>query len=124
MAIDPIKVVIEGENRVLANFKTIEAASKKVFKQIRANATKELAGIGTGLSDSVVKGTGVGEKAAIASAKKIKQSFSSVFDGIQKSLKASLTVSSDQIRSEEHTSELQSPVPISYAVFCLKKKKH
>ena len=25
-------------------------------------------------------------------------------------------------RSEEHTSELQSPVPISYAVFCLKKK--
>ena len=28
------------------------------------------------------------------------------------------------VRSEEHTSELQSPVPISYAVFCLKKKKH
>ena len=27
------------------------------------------------------------------------------------------------VRSEEHTSELQSPVPISYAVFCLKKKK-
>ena len=29
----------------------------------------------------------------------------------------------DGHRSEEHTSELQSPVPISYAVFCLKKKK-
>src|SRR5216117_4503313 len=27
-------------------------------------------------------------------------------------------------RSEEHTSELQSPFLISYAVFCLKKKKH
>src|SRR5213079_3465884 len=27
------------------------------------------------------------------------------------------------VRSEEHTSELQSPVVISYAVFCLKKKK-
>ena len=27
------------------------------------------------------------------------------------------------LRSEEHTSELQSPVPNSYAVFCLKKKK-
>src|SRR3546814_9231498 len=26
-------------------------------------------------------------------------------------------------RSEEHTSELQSPLRISYAVFCLKKKK-
>src|SRR3546814_8396166 len=28
------------------------------------------------------------------------------------------------IRSEEHTSELQSLLRISYAVFCLKKKKH
>ena len=28
------------------------------------------------------------------------------------------------MRSEEHTSELQSPVPSSYAVFCLNKKKH
>ncbi len=28
-----------------------------------------------------------------------------------------------EIRSEEHTSELQSPNCISYAVFCLKKKK-
>src|SRR6184192_4446304 len=27
------------------------------------------------------------------------------------------------MRSEEHTSELQSPIDISYAVFCLKKKK-
>src|SRR3546814_2953579 len=30
----------------------------------------------------------------------------------------------DNIRSEEHTSELQSLMRISYAVFCLKKKKH
>src|SRR3546814_3411200 len=30
----------------------------------------------------------------------------------------------DQHRSEEHTSELQSLMRISYAVFCLKKKKH
>src|SRR3546814_7730610 len=28
-----------------------------------------------------------------------------------------------EARSEEHTSELQSPMRISYAVFCLKKKK-
>src|SRR3546814_1068079 len=31
---------------------------------------------------------------------------------------------SPRIRSEEHTSELQSLMRISYAVFCLKKKKH
>src|SRR3546814_4698114 len=30
----------------------------------------------------------------------------------------------DRDRSEEHTSELQSLMRISYAVFCLKKKKH
>src|SRR3546814_5233979 len=29
-----------------------------------------------------------------------------------------------ETRSEEHTSELQSLMRISYAVFCLKKKKH
>src|SRR3546814_5305246 len=31
--------------------------------------------------------------------------------------------SSAHVRSEEHTSELQSLMRISYAVFCLKKKK-
>src|SRR3546814_6595437 len=31
---------------------------------------------------------------------------------------------SSATRSEEHTSELQSLMRISYAVFCLKKKKH
>src|SRR3546814_9956812 len=29
-----------------------------------------------------------------------------------------------ELRSEEHTSEFQSLMRISYAVFCLKKKKH
>src|SRR3546814_8378273 len=35
-----------------------------------------------------------------------------------------LTSSIDEIRSEEHTSELQSLMRISYAVFCLNKKKY
>src|SRR3546814_9630639 len=34
------------------------------------------------------------------------------------------TFASMTIRSEEHTSELQSLMRISYAVFCLKKKKN
>src|SRR3546814_6238720 len=33
-------------------------------------------------------------------------------------------LSTVQVRSEEHTSELQSLMRISYAVFCLKKKKN
>src|SRR3546814_9735503 len=34
-----------------------------------------------------------------------------------------ITVAERDARSEEHTSELQSLMRISYAVFCLKKKK-
>src|SRR3546814_1967005 len=37
---------------------------------------------------------------------------------------ASDRAEAERIRSEEHTSELQSLMRISYAVFCLKKKKH
>src|SRR3546814_5456540 len=36
--------------------------------------------------------------------------------------KASILLSAVMFRSEEHTSELQSLMRISYAVFCLKKK--
>src|SRR3546814_3813496 len=36
---------------------------------------------------------------------------------------AGCNTKSHQLRSEEHTSELQSLMRISYAVFCLKKKK-
>src|SRR3546814_7036715 len=38
-------------------------------------------------------------------------------------LKATLHTTPSSARSEEHTSELQSLMRISYAVFCLKKKK-
>src|SRR3546814_10247295 len=38
------------------------------------------------------------------------------------SLTFSSTIQSTPFRSEEHTSELQSLMRISYAVFCLKKK--
>src|SRR3546814_5599970 len=50
-----------------------------------------------------------------------------VWNAKRGSLKASFSaqrLSKTAIRSEEHTSELQSLMRISYAVFCLKKKKH
>src|SRR3546814_3126823 len=37
---------------------------------------------------------------------------------------AGVRIARKHLRSEEHTSELQSLMRISYAVFCLKKKKH
>src|SRR3546814_8346517 len=44
-----------------------------------------------------------------------------VSDGVSKLTEAEAAVELE--RSEEHTSELQSLMRISYAVFCLKKKK-
>src|SRR3546814_6892334 len=41
----------------------------------------------------------------------------------QQPLPGTLDVAARALRSEEHTSELQSLMRISYAVFCLKKKK-
>src|SRR3546814_4775889 len=45
-----------------------------------------------------------------------------VLDAIN--ISARSAIEARQGRSEEHTSELQSLMRISYAVFCLKKKKH
>src|SRR3546814_6840939 len=48
------------------------------------------------------------------------------FDTIREAMRASFGQPLDALftaRSEEHTSELQSLMRISYAVFCLKKKK-
>src|SRR3546814_2662832 len=44
--------------------------------------------------------------------------------GTKRSVKARPTSRFCPGRSEEHTSELQSLMRISYAVFCLKKKRH
>src|SRR3546814_45878 len=43
---------------------------------------------------------------------------------IRRLLAAKQDASGEGVRSEEHTSELQSLMRISYAVFCLTKKKH
>src|SRR3546814_5220420 len=45
------------------------------------------------------------------------------FDTIHRGFESLPISYSAELRSEEHTSELQSLMRISYAVFCLKKKK-
>src|SRR3546814_5584624 len=47
----------------------------------------------------------------------------SLFDERDPAVKKLLAMAIKTARSEEHTSELQSLMRISYAVFCLKKKK-
>src|SRR3546814_2762099 len=44
--------------------------------------------------------------------------------GFDLSHQHALRLRREHLRSEEHTSELQSLMRISYAVFCLKKKKY
>src|SRR3546814_5292533 len=44
--------------------------------------------------------------------------------GEHRALEAAVDLFEGRARSEEHTSELQSLMRISYAVFCLKKKKN
>src|SRR3546814_8747961 len=43
---------------------------------------------------------------------------------VHRRLRGDIAERDDVVRSEEHTSELQSLMRISYAVFCLKKKKN
>src|SRR3546814_6231205 len=50
------------------------------------------------------------------------RSAASPVSAVSSSVSAAMTVSTASSRSEEHTSELQSLMRISYAVFCLKKK--
>src|SRR3546814_1541493 len=42
---------------------------------------------------------------------------------VQRDRRVEIGLAQSRLRSEEHTSELQSLMRISYAVFCLKKKK-
>src|SRR3546814_8498357 len=50
--------------------------------------------------------------------------FAEIFAGEHRAVDEHLVIGGGKaVRSEEHTSELQSLMRISYAVFCLKKKK-
>src|SRR3546814_4357359 len=54
----------------------------------------------------------------------IKREADRKFQAKEQELRETLAATQKKLRSEEHTSELQSLMRISYAVFCLKKKKH
>src|SRR3546814_7699786 len=59
--------------------------------------------------------------AASETVRRLRQRFGYVFAG-QEGYPTIATIDNLDTRSEEHTSELQSLMRISYAVFCLKKK--
>src|SRR3546814_3971923 len=53
---------------------------------------------------------------------RLEDEIAQAFRNVQRTL-ATAGAGWEHVRSEEHTSELQSLMRISYAVFCLKKKK-
>src|SRR3546814_9919828 len=53
-----------------------------------------------------------------------RQEFMKLMMGVQSAAQRHIFFAERKARSEEHTSELQSLMRISYAVFCLKKKKN
>src|SRR3546814_7959338 len=98
----------------------IEISLRGVFAAQRAQALKALLLLACGL---VAAGLIVWR-----SARRLGAPITSLADAARRltrgELPASIPVTADgEIRSEEHTSELQSLMRISYAVFCLKKKK-
>src|SRR3546814_10702835 len=66
-----------------------------------------------------------GDRAAFTAFKATKAEVDSDIAGLNSNFGSTTGVSGPiaKVRSEEHTSELQSLMRISYAVFCLKKKK-
>src|SRR3546814_1621952 len=84
--------------------------------------------IGRNLTPSPFRATGVGAVAALAKAGGTQASrwLPAIAGGeaiIALAIDEGAKHRPDRIKSEEHTSELQSLMRISYAVFCLKKKK-
>src|SRR3546814_8710156 len=73
--------------------------------------------------DAQVKGATHAQAHSEVAAREVFGRLDTDVDGKISATEASADTSLDFARSEEHTSELQSLMRISYAVFCLKKKK-
>src|SRR3546814_2634645 len=73
-------------------------------------------------SDTIVKAVIETELASVVAAPKLAWSLESSVWGGTNGYPRCGTLFEQRLRSEEHTSELQSLMRISYAVFCLKKK--
>src|SRR3546814_3173617 len=93
------------------------AATSTFFRRVR---------LGFSTTGSASVGLAVGSISASvlgAALRRLRLGFSTTGSAGVSADVASSVGTSDAARSEEHTSELQSLMRISYAVFCLKKKK-
>src|SRR3546814_5603103 len=99
---------------------TLEAMASRL-PVVAARATGSLSLVTEGVNGLLTTPDDIEESAAALAA------YLSSPDGRRAAGEAGMRIAErfdwDRIRSEEHTSELQSLMRISYAVFCLKKKK-
>src|SRR3546814_3491239 len=89
---------------------------------MRSPASSRASGVAAGLSRTPASAARCASHAELSD-RKVASSF--FLSCVQRAptVTASRSVTLKTLRSEEHTSELQSLMRISYAVFCLKKKK-
>src|SRR3546814_3052781 len=92
----------------------LELTDRVVISRHAASQPPSRLGLGVGSSLTVEQAIRV---IAVKSANDIAAALAEKIAGSETAFAAQMT------RSEEHTSELQSLMRISYAVFCLKKKK-
>src|SRR3546814_4241366 len=90
--------------------RSIARVSEKFLQMRRALDAVAMRAIGFGIFDEI--GVAIGEPPILEAHVRLFPTDHAIAVVVQ-----------DQHRSEEHTSELQSLMRISYAVFCLKKKK-
>src|SRR3546814_3808182 len=86
-----------------------------LFRSIKAEAPL----VGTGMEEVVARDSGV---AIVAKRAGVVDQIDATRIVVRATAETDLSARGVDIRSEEHTSELQSLMRISYAVFCLKKK--
>src|SRR3546814_4534759 len=93
--------------RIVRALRDAESSTPVLFLTARDSVEDRVKGLELGADDYLVKPF----------------AFSELLARVRTLLRrGSAPVSQDRLRSEEHTSELQSLMRISYAVFCLKKK--
>src|SRR3546814_6211759 len=73
------------------------------------------------LGDQILMAAGVDTRIDVSTPVRIRPTVKTAIDKLRQIVRHQIIAQT--IRSEEHTSELQSLMRISYAVFCLKKKK-
>src|SRR3546814_1102734 len=116
---EPDEFLVQMKDEQKQNFEALNASLSELKGTLDADGRSALSGVAS--AAEALKNTNARLIEEFALAKRENDTLRQAVSNA-----TGMTGGSDFIvgRSEEHTSELQSLMRISYAVFCLKKKKH